>query len=111
VIEAYGRAKEHSEAALTERWPRMRESVVALVALGLIPGEDNDEAPLEKWEVALQAVVGPLSSEEAEALVGLFPPDLAHGLGFTLLHSVESAPSWGRASRAASASPSGRTAR
>lgn len=74
----------------------MRECVATLVALGPIPSEDDDEAPIERWEAALRAIGKPLSSEEAESLLGFFPPDLAYGLGFTLLHLVESAPSWGR---------------
>ena len=74
----------------------MKPQVVALIALGPIPGEDDEESPLEQWESALCSIAAPLTDEEAQAVLKLFPPDLAFGLGFTLLHLVEGAPSWSK---------------
>lgn len=72
----------------------MRPEVEQLASLGPIPGEDDDDAPLERWEGALGAIQSPLHEGEARVLVVCFPPDLAYGLGFSLLHLLESAPDW-----------------
>src|SRR5687768_15601196 len=75
----------------------VRDAVKALVAAGPMPSEDDEDSDLENWEKPLLSLKAPLSDEEADALIGIFPPDLAFGLGFTLLHLVESAPGWGLA--------------
>lgn len=72
----------------------MREAIERLARLGPIPGESDDEAAIEEWEALLLGLSKPVTDAEAEALVKIFPPDSAYGLGFTLLHLVESAPSW-----------------
>jgi len=41
------------------------------------------------------AVDKPVTNEEATTLARLFPPDGGFGLGFTLLHAVETSPDWG----------------
>lgn len=75
----------------------IRDSVRRLLDLGPIPGEKDEVSPIEDWEAALQQITKPIANEEAEALTLIFPPDLAFGLGHTLLHIVETAPGWGPA--------------
>jgi hypothetical protein len=49
-----------------------------------------------EWQKSLQKVKPPLSDEEAEALVGLFPDseDECFGLAWSMIHLVETAPHW-----------------
>ncbi|MCQ8120015.1 hypothetical protein, partial [Methylomonas rosea] len=42
----------------------------------------------------LLSVTKPVSNEEARALVKLFGPDGCFGLAWSILHLIESAPSW-----------------
>ena len=70
--------------------------VQAVVDLGRMPTDDDgpDEARIESWSNALDAVVAPVSDEEAAALLDCFPPDdsTVYGVAWSLLHTIESAP-------------------
>lgn len=70
-------------------------AVRTLESLGPLPSEDDaSEQILEQWEAALNAIQTPINDEEAVILCGLFGPDDGYGLAWTLLHTVETAPSW-----------------
>lgn len=73
----------------------MRDEVRQLVKLGPLPDEqsatEEQLGDIERW---LLQISGPVSDEEARALVGLFGPDDCYGLAWTLLHLVETAPGW-----------------
>lgn len=73
----------------------IQESVRALELLGPLPSEDDatDEI-LRGWEALLKRVHVPISNDDALVLAGLFGPDLCYGLGWSLLHIVETAPNW-----------------
>ncbi|MCC7542423.1 MAG: hypothetical protein IT379_39760 [Deltaproteobacteria bacterium] len=73
----------------------MRDVVRQLAALGALESEGTlDEQKLERFEQLLGEVSPPLTDEEARILVPLFGPDNAFGLGWTLLHLIETAPGW-----------------
>ena len=73
----------------------MREAVQAFVALGPLPAEQGATAEmLELHELAIKAIVSPVSDEEARQLVRSFGPDDCFGLAWSLLHLVEKAPGW-----------------
>ncbi|MFS8071075.1 MAG: hypothetical protein ACMG6S_32300 [Byssovorax sp.] len=72
----------------------MRNEVIELVALGPMPDEDGEEEAISAWENGLKMIQRPLTHDEAAALAKCFPPDLGYGMGWSLLHLVESAPDW-----------------
>ena len=74
----------------------IREAVTELVKLGPLPDEKTDIADgvIERYEELLHSIARPVSRAEAEALVMLFPPNGCFGLNWTLLHLIETAPSW-----------------
>lgn len=72
----------------------IRPAVAQLVEFGTMPGEDADEEAIERWANALKAIQAPVSDVEAAALAKCFPPDLGYGVGFSLLHLIETAPGW-----------------
>lgn len=73
----------------------VQQAIRELEALGPLPSEDDASTGiLERWEAALNAVRTPITDEEAVILCGLFGPDDGYGLGWALLHTVESAPGW-----------------
>lgn len=55
---------------------------------------DIDKALLTQWTSSLDQLEGPLTDEEAVALLSCFPPDdgTVFGLAWSLLHAIESAP-------------------
>lgn len=61
-----------------------------------MPDEKQDIADgvIERYEEILHSISPPVSREEAEALVMLFPPNGCFGLDWTLLHLIETAPGW-----------------
>jgi hypothetical protein len=73
----------------------MREEVKALLALGPFPAEDacTVEA-VDRHEQAYRAITRPLTDEEAAELARLFGPDGYFGLASSLVHLLETAPSW-----------------
>ena len=72
----------------------MRQEVRDLVKMGPLPDEDATEERISEYERLLHCISRPLSDEEATALIGLFGPDDCYGLAWTLLHLIETAPSW-----------------
>lgn len=73
----------------------LQEAVRELAILGPLPGSASpDIAKLRKQENALRRVRKPISDDEARALIALFGPDDCHGLAWTLVHLIESAPNW-----------------
>lgn len=71
----------------------MRQEVLDLVRFGSLPSEDSSDKQINEAETLLSRLPKPLSDKEANALVGVFGPDDCHGLAWTLLHLIETAPS------------------
>ena len=73
----------------------MRNAVEALAALGVLPPEPRATAgQLQKIEHLLNELQPPLSDAEAAALVPLLGEGGCFGLGWTVLHLIETAPGW-----------------
>ena len=74
----------------------MRTQVQVLLGKGHLPNSKSDISIIQDWQQALEKIKPPLSDEEAIALTRLFPNDQdeCYGLAWTLVHLVESAPSW-----------------
>lgn len=72
----------------------MRPAVQALVALGKMPDENASEGDIEQWGKQFDLITAPLSDEEARVLAPCFPADMAYGMGWSLLHLLETAPGW-----------------
>jgi hypothetical protein len=75
----------------------MRDVVTHLVSLGRLPDErEAGVSQLQVFEAALKNIERPVSSEEALALLSVFPAteSSCFGLAWSLLHLVESAPAW-----------------
>lgn len=70
----------------------IRREVEQLLNLGQLPSSEGaDEASLDRWGAALNAIVPPVNDEEARALVELFGPDECFGAAWSLLHLIETA--------------------
>jgi len=73
----------------------IRPQVAELVKLGVFPAShDVVHAQIEKQQQLLESIQPPLSDDEARELVKVFGPDDYYGLGWTVLHLIESAPGW-----------------
>lgn len=76
----------------------VRDEVRELLKLGSQPSEEelirNPSPLLEKYEHLLLSIEKPVTDEEAKLLTGLFGVDGCFGLGWTLLHLIETAPNW-----------------
>jgi hypothetical protein len=73
----------------------MQQAITALLALGPLPSSATAAvATIKTFEEQLSKVQAPVTDEEACALVKLFGPDDCSGLAWTLLHLIETAPSW-----------------
>lgn len=70
----------------------MRDEVIELARLGVLPSEEADEDSIRTFEEQLMKIHQPVSDEEAAVLIQLFGPDDCFGLGWQLLHLIESAP-------------------
>jgi hypothetical protein len=74
----------------------VRDSVQRIVAWGRLPddGHDIGEDMLTKWAAAIDGLEGPLTDDEAIALLSCFPPDdsTVFGVSWSLLHKIETAP-------------------
>jgi hypothetical protein len=78
----------------------MREAVRKLAALGPMPSSQNANVQkIKEYQDLISSIAPPISDEEARALVGLFGPDECFGLGWSLLHLIESSPGWPLARR------------
>ena len=84
----------------------MREEVKVLVALGQFPAEQGAiPGVVERHDQALKTIARPVSDDEARALVKVFGPDDCFGLAWSLLHLIETAPSWPIKNAIADANP------
>jgi len=73
----------------------MRQAVIELVKLGQLPASDEaDVSKVEQFEQRIAEISGPVSDDEARALIGVFGSDDCFGLAWSLLHLIESAPNW-----------------
>ena len=74
----------------------MQDAVTRLVTTTPQLTDSLDQASLEVAEGLLDQLVSPLSEEEVWALLSVLPAngDTAFGLNWTILHSIEAAPSW-----------------
>lgn len=73
----------------------MQSAIEALVRLGLLPSSTAATVSIiQSFEEQLSQVQTPISDDEARALVKLFGPDDCFGLAWTLIHLIETAPSW-----------------
>ncbi len=73
----------------------MQNAVQQLIGLGTFPDEDAATAEqVSEIQESLSAIHAPVTDDEAVELVKLFGRDTCFGLAWTLLHLVETAPSW-----------------
>ena len=72
----------------------MRVEIEGLIALGVLPPESSAAAEIELREALIRKVVPPLTLAEAKALAGILGPDNCFGLAWSVVHLIESAPSW-----------------
>lgn len=76
----------------------IRTEVQDLLELGSPQDEDyyteNDDAvgELEEFQRRFERISGPVTSEEARALLAALPPDDCFGYGWSLIHLIETAP-------------------
>ena len=70
----------------------MQEAIIKMQALGRMPDESADsppEAVVDAWQTLLEEIETPISKEEAEILVTLFPEEDLFELGWSMLHILE----------------------
>jgi hypothetical protein len=74
----------------------MRKEIIELIKLGPLPAGTVDSDPdlIDRYADLIQAIIRPVTDEEACALVKLFGPDDCFGVAWSLLHLIETAPSW-----------------
>jgi len=74
----------------------VRKEVGELLKIGPLPCEEesirNPSPLLEKYQHLLSSIEKPITDEEAESLTAIFGVDGCFGLGWTLLHLIETAP-------------------
>ena len=63
--------------------------------MGPLPASDSAEPEeVDRYAALLKEMAPAVSDEEARALVSLFGPDDCFGLAWTLVHLIETSPSW-----------------
>jgi hypothetical protein len=73
----------------------IRDEIRQFCDLGPLPAcERVDQFMLKTIEEKLLKIMPPISDGEARLLVSQFGPDECYGLAWTLLHLIETAPSW-----------------
>ncbi|MFG2819711.1 hypothetical protein ACGFX4_09815 [Kitasatospora sp. NPDC048365] len=70
----------------------MRTEVHVFVADGPLPDWDSTEEEIDRRCLQLDAITRPVTAEEAHALAACFGPDDCYGVGWTLIHLIETAP-------------------
>ena len=70
----------------------MRPEVQTFVAAGPLPDGNASVAEIARRTDQLHAISGPVTAEEAQALVACFGPDDCYGVAWTLLHLIETGP-------------------
>ncbi|WP_255373695.1 hypothetical protein [[Flexibacter] sp. ATCC 35103] len=73
----------------------IREEIKKIEKMGRMPNESlNDDASIDKqieqYDELLQSIVKPISLQEGEVLIKIFPENSFYDLQWTLLHLVES---------------------
>ncbi|WP_146984133.1 hypothetical protein [Bradyrhizobium macuxiense] len=73
----------------------MQPAIERLVQIGPLPSSIVATAPiLQELDALLAKAQTPITDDEARALVRLFGPDDCFGLSWSLLHVIETSPSW-----------------
>lgn len=76
----------------------IRKSVLKLQDLGRLPDESQDDdipqAFFDLFEYHLNTIQQAITKEEAKILIKLFPETSCYGMGWSLLHLIESTPDW-----------------
>jgi hypothetical protein len=72
----------------------IREQIRELANLGPLPDSEADADRIVIYEDLLASISPPVTDEEAGLLVKTFGSDDCYGLAWTLLHLIETAPSW-----------------
>jgi hypothetical protein len=70
----------------------IRPAVTDFLAAGPLPDEDASVEAIQHSQDLLEQIQGPVTDEEATALLAGFGPDDCYGLAWTLLHLIETAP-------------------
>ena len=70
----------------------IRESVRTFVAAGPLPDEDATAEEIDRRSDQLDAIMRPVSDEEAALLLTTFGKDECYGVAWTLLALIETAP-------------------
>ncbi|MDT0386035.1 hypothetical protein [Streptomyces dubilierae] len=70
----------------------MRREVQTFVAEGPLPDWNASEDEIDRRVQQLNAILKPVTGEEASALVACFGPDDCYGVAWTLLHLIETGP-------------------
>ena len=73
----------------------IREQIRELEKLGQMPDDSSNEDPsidvmIDQYEELLGSISKPITFEEGEILIKLFPETTFYGLEWTLLHLIES---------------------
>jgi hypothetical protein len=74
----------------------MRIEIVELANLGQLPSSSSQVERIMNWQAILEAIVPPVSNDEAAVLAELLPSteDDCFGLAWSLVHLIESSPGW-----------------
>lgn len=72
----------------------MRPEVLEFISVAPLPLESAEPAEIARAETLLGAITAPVSDEEAELLVQCFGEDECFGLAWSLVHLVETAPTF-----------------
>jgi len=73
----------------------MRRVIQDLSKLGTFPESINSNVEqVERYEKLIGQIVPPVTDEESRELIKLFGQDDYFGLAWTLVHLIESSPSW-----------------
>jgi hypothetical protein len=71
----------------------VRKQIGKLIALGPLPSEVAASVDqVLSYQLLIEQISPPLEDDEAKDLLGIFGPDDFFGLGWTLLHLIETAP-------------------
>lgn len=70
----------------------IRRTVTDFLAAGPLPDEEASAEAIQRSQDLLEQIQGPVTDEEAAALLAGFGPDDCYGLAWTLLHLIETAP-------------------
>ena len=72
----------------------MRTEVAQLVALGPLPSESALPAEVARREQLIRSIGKPVTLDEAIALTTVLGADNCFGLAWSVVHLIESAPTW-----------------